>query len=79
MMIVKLVFSDDIDWCKKQEFFSSDRFLISEFEDRYEHLSEQNDGNIKSLIPYYDLCMMTMCTGGIIANSSMSWWDPLVN
>tara|TARA_Y100000004_G_scaffold55064_1_gene61326 strand:- start:4072 stop:4872 length:801 start_codon:yes stop_codon:yes gene_type:complete len=69
-----LVFSDDIDWCKKQEFFSSDRFLISEFEDRYEHLSETNDGNIKSLIPYYDLCMMTMCTGGIIANSSMSWW-----
>lgn len=69
-----LVFSDDINWCKEQEFFSSDRFLISEFEDRYEHLSETNDGNIKSLIPYYDLCMMTMCTGGIIANSSMSWW-----
>jgi len=69
-----LIFSDDIDWCKNQEFFNGDRFLFSEFEDRYDHLSETNDGNIKSLIPYYDLCMMSMCNGGIIANSSMSWW-----
>jgi hypothetical protein len=27
-----------------------------------------------SLIPFYDLCMMTMCDGAIIANSSLSWW-----
>lgn len=32
-----IVFSDDSDWCKSQEFFSSDRFLIAEGNDnRYD-------------------------------------------
>jgi hypothetical protein len=30
-----LIFSDDIEWCKKQEIFSDDRFLISETENAY--------------------------------------------
>lgn len=69
-----LVFSDDSEWCKSQELFSEDRFLISEFNLTYNQTSDTNDGRVKSLIPYYDLCMMSMCQGGIIANSSMSWW-----
>jgi hypothetical protein len=69
-----LIFSDDTEWCKSQELFSDDRFLISEFNLKYNQTSDTNDGRVKSLIPYYDLCMMSMCQGGIIANSSMSWW-----
>lgn len=67
-----LVFSDDLDWCR--ENFTEDRFLIPTENPIYNHTSDTNYGRIKSFIPYYDLCMMSMCSGGIIANSSMSWW-----
>lgn len=60
-----LVFSDSIDWCKEQELFKSDRFMFSEPEDKY------SDG---ALVPYIDLCLMSLCSHAIIANSSMSWW-----
>ena len=60
-----LVFSDSIDWCKEQEIFQPDRFMFSEPEDTY------SDG---ALVPYIDLCLMTLCDHAIIANSSMSWW-----
>ena len=69
-----LVFSDDIEWVKQQEFFQGDNFLISEFDVRYDHLSDNIDGQGNSLVPFYDLYMMTQCNGAIIANSSMSWW-----
>ena len=59
------VFSDSVDWVKEQEFFSGDRFLISEPVDKYA------DG---SFTPYADLCLMSLCSHAIIANSSMSWW-----
>ena len=52
-----IIFSDDTEWCKQQELFSGDRFLVSE------------SGN-----PYVDLCLMSMCSDFIIANSSFSWW-----
>ena len=52
-----IVFSDDPGWCKEQELFSDDRFMISE-----------NDDN------RVDLCLMTLCSDYIIANSSFSWW-----
>ena len=54
-----IVCSDSPDWVKEQEFFSDDRFLISE---STEHT------------PYVDLCLMSLCSGAIIANSSFSWW-----
>ena len=60
-----IVFSDSIDWVKEQEFFSGDRFLLSEPTDKYA------DG---SFTPYADLCLMSLCSHAIIANSSMSWW-----
>jgi hypothetical protein len=60
-----IVFSDSIDWCKEQEIFQSDRFMFSEPEHKY------SDG---ALVPYTDLCLMSLCDHAIIANSSMSWW-----
>ena len=69
-----LVFSDDLEWVKQQKFFQGDNFLISEFNLRYDHLSDNIDGQGNSLIPFYDLYMMTQCNGAVIANSSMSWW-----
>jgi len=52
-----IIFSDDINWCKNQDIFKPDRFLISETGDNA-----------------YDLCLMTLCSDYIIANSSFSWW-----
>jgi len=69
-----LVFSDDIEWCKGQEFFKQDRFMLSEYVEKYPQTCDTLFGRQKALIPYYDLCMMSLCTGGIIANSTMSWW-----
>jgi len=53
-----LVFSDDPDFCKKQEIFSdSSRFQVMEKTD------EISDFNLQS-----------SCSDHIIANSSWSWW-----
>jgi hypothetical protein len=60
-----IVCSDSPEWVKEQSFFSDDRFFISEPEDKYP------DG---SYTPYVDLCLMSLCSGAIIANSSLSWW-----
>ena len=61
-----IVLSDTIDWCKEQDWLQDDRFLFSD--SSYEVF---NDG---ASVPYIDLCLMSLCNGGIIANSSMSWW-----
>ena len=60
-----IVFSDVIEWCKEQEFFKPDRFIFSETTDEFE------DGQ---RVPWTDLCLMSLCTDAIIANSSFSWW-----
>lgn len=60
-----IVCSDSPEWVHEQEFFSGDRFFVSEPEEKY------SDG---SYTPYVDLCLMSLCSGAIIANSSLSWW-----
>ena len=57
-----IVFSDDPAWCKEQELFSDDRFMISENEDNR-----------------IDLCLMSLCSDFIIANSSFSWWGAWIS
>jgi hypothetical protein len=69
-----LVFSDDISWCKEQEIFQDDRFMLSEYTERYPQTCDTLQGRQNALIPYFDLCMMSLCSGGIMANSTMSWW-----
>ena len=69
-----IICSNDIEWCKSQELFSTDRFLLSEGNDKYEHQVMVVGGYDKLFIPYNDICLMSLCSGGIIANSSMSWW-----
>ena len=60
-----VVVSDTIDWCKEQEFFKPDRFIMSETTDEFA------DGQ---RVPWTDLCLMSLCTDAIIENSSFSWW-----
>ena len=51
-----IIFSDDIDWCKQQPYFSKNNTVYSEMDE------------------HQDLCLMSKCSGHIIANSSFSWW-----
>jgi hypothetical protein len=60
-----VVVSDSPEWVMEQELFKPDRFYVSTPEEKYP------DG---SYTPYVDLCIMANCKGGIIANSSLSWW-----
>ena len=70
-----LICSDDLDWVKEQAAFSDDRFHLSETRIYYPDQVMNGTGVMEtSLVPYYDLCMMTLCNGAIIANSSLSWW-----
>ena len=61
-----IIVSDLIGWCKKQDWIQEDRFYFSD--SSYEVFG---DG---ASIPYVDLCLMSLCGGGVIANSSLSWW-----
>ncbi len=69
------VFTDDIEWCKDQEFFEQDRFMFNESNGRYSYRNIDGTGKMQNtLLPQVDLCLMSLCSGAIIANSSFSWW-----
>ena len=69
------VFTDDMEWCKSQEFFKQERFLFNEKNERYSYKNIDGTGKLQNtLLPQIDLCLMSLCSGGIIANSSFSWW-----
>ena len=60
-----IICSDSPEWVKEQEMFEDDRFMVSEPTDKYK------DGSYE---PFVDLCIMSLCSGAVIANSSLSWW-----
>ena len=69
------VFTDDLTWCKSQDYFKQDRFLFNENVQRYGYVSMDGLGKMQNtLLPQVDLCLMSLCSGAIIANSSFSWW-----
>ena len=55
-----LVFSDDIEWCKRSGVFSVD----------CEFMATNRFGDN----PAIDLLLMSLCSHHIIANSTYSWW-----
>ena len=66
------VFTDDLEWCREQ--FTDDRFLISTENPLYSHTADTINGRVQTYVPYYDMCLMSLCSHAIMANSSMSWW-----
>ena len=69
------VFSDDLDWCKSQDLFKSDKFLFNDNIERHDYQSMDGSGSMQyTLLPHVDLCLMSLCSGGLIVNSSFSWW-----
>lgn len=58
-----IIFSDDIEWCKKS-FTSLNTFFVED-----EAWSED----------YLQLYLMTKCNHNIVANSSFSWWGAWLN
>lgn len=78
-----LVFSDDIEWCKKNFKGSEFKFV----EERTHKIEETNqmhpdfitlsDENLAS--DYTEINIMAACSNNIIANSSFSWWGAWLN
>jgi len=69
------VFSDDVEWCKSQKIFEQDRFLFNESNGRYSYRTVDGTGKMQNtLLPQVDLCLMSLCSGAIVSNSSFSWW-----
>lgn len=58
-----VIFSDDINWCKKQDIFKN----------------LKNKKFINTNCAIKDLYLMSMCDHNIIANSSYSWWGSYLN
>lgn len=56
-----VIVTDDQEWVKKQKIFQNNRF----------YLFKNDDENLSR---FYDLCIMSVCSFHIIANSSFSWW-----
>jgi hypothetical protein len=70
-----VILSDDFEWCQQQEIFKPDRFFISESDVKFNNKMQMGDGKMEqSLVGFWDMCLMSLCDGAIIANSTFSWW-----
>lgn len=57
------VFSDDIEWCKKNLNFNAEVIFI--------------EPNLS--LPFEDMQLMSMCKHNIIVNSTYGWWGTILN
>ena len=57
------IFSDDIEWCKKELKFNVDMTFI--------------EPNIN--LPFEDMLLMSSCKHNIIVNSTYGWWGTTLN
>ncbi len=64
-----IVFSDDLNWCKNQEFFKNKNVF-------YEIDNEEYDSEENIL---KDLYSISKCNENIISNSTFSWWGSYLN
>ena len=64
------IFSDDIKWCKSQEFFKNLPGVS---------FIENSDPLTIEPVEVFQLYLMSMCDHNIIANSTFSWWGAYLN
>lgn len=60
-----IIFTDDVGYAKKFKIFQQSRF---------QYFNDFKFEKSQSIKDAYELYLMTLCNGGIIANSSFSWW-----
>ena len=66
-----IIFSDDIDWCKEQKIFDSDRFMISESKDQYVDLC------LMSLCKYHIIANSSFSWWGAWLSNSSEVIEPV--
>jgi hypothetical protein len=70
-----LILTDKLDWVKSQKLFDQDRFLLSEQREYSKNLVWNGRGKMEyTLSPWIDLCLMSLCNGGIVPNTTFGWW-----
>ena len=70
-----LILTDKLDWVQEQELFKGDRFLISEKREYSPNAVWNGRGKLEyTLSPWVDLCLMSLCDGAILPNSTFGWW-----
>ena len=58
-----------------QKLFDQDRFLLSEQREYSKNLVWNGRGKMEyTLSPWIDLCLMSLCNGGIVPNTTFGWW-----
>ena len=70
-----LILTDKLDWVNEQELFKQDRFLLSEQREYSANAVWNGRGKLEySLSPWVDLCLMSLCNGAIVPNTTFGWW-----